>query len=452
MSYQSKPRKPFVVKQPYPRTRERNLLTLGPRFQQWKRNTTCSDPSWSTNSAEFPSTVGTKDVMYDWVVPGFKIRQARGEFLFNDLRKEFHQYEDRGGVGSQLATIANSCSSPVKKSERDNRGNLIPVCFQTGADPVTGLATMPISGLVTFGEIEDLRTEVSTRMLNDRGRSDSNLFESIAEAHQTLDLFNKPLAKLSSILDDATRASKAGKFRGYTTKGVSNLWLAYRYGIMPLVNDTKAIVEGLKKSTSLHLETTRAKQSVERTGFLTLVGAYGVSEITVRLDIEQAVTVRAMSLDEVEFSTLENIGFTGKGLLTLPWELVPYSFVADWYVNLGDFIGANAPAFGWKNKGMAMTTIDGILNTWTIVSSRATGSVYTQTSPASGSFFAQKLTRTRSIPYPPGVVIKSDFRFDKFSRSADAVSLFTQKAARIGSFAGILGKRLGQLMRAAPTV
>lgn len=405
------------------RTRTRGGFSAVDQYQ-YNIDTTCSHTSW-TQIGSIPVRTGKYEVMTDTVVKGFRKRQAAGEVFFNDM---IYDRIDAQGSGSGIfyTSVANSCASPAKKSKQRNDGN-----WSYGYLPKKLYYTAELPEIVTLidpGTLRDLESQVSTEMLSQRGRGDSNLYESIAEIDKTFGLFDRPISRLSQTFNKAAQAKREGKFAGYTVDGISHLWLAYRYGIMPAVNDIQGIIEGLTKKTEKRRETIRAKKGMELSKTFTVPTSWAGISMNVINDVTDSVTVRAMSLDEFSTSLWENIGFTPKGLITVPWELVRYSFVIDWFVNVGDFLGAIIPAFGWNNIGSCLVTIRGTTNRYRVTGgTNLISSTYTISQYPTGVYDISRLTRTRSKVRFPDLVIKNDFRFDKPKRVADALALLAQR-------------------------
>jgi len=258
--------------------------------------------------------------------------------------------------------------------------------------------------------------------MNKRGRSDSNLYESLAEA-------NKLLGLLPSLLGNAAKVISAKKGLMHRARSAGSAYLAYRYGLQPVMSDVESVVKGINKKLGNVRETKRASASATQ-AFAWSRNDPGLGAIMdTRSDFTQVeeISARAMSLDEFSATLSSNIGFTSKGLITLPWELLPYSFVVDWFVNIGDFIGSLVPALGYTQLGSCITVKHSIKLSQT-VSTTGPASGYTVLMPAIGSKTASFVTTTRTVGLAsPGVVIKSDFKLDNITRSLDAISLVVQK-------------------------
>jgi len=398
------------------RNRSRGLLTPINSATLW-RYTGNGNP-WVQNAISLPYMFGDVENMTDSVTPNFRKRQAAGEKFFNNMYYSRIGYQSGGGTGYQIHDANNG--------ERIDGQTLHIYIPHTGTNALVSTVL-----LIGSSEISRLASEVSTRVLNDRGRSDSNLWETLAEADKTIEMLRSPYSKLLSAVNSAAKAKMLGRFPGYALNGVSNLYLAYRYGIRPIINDVQGIISGLKQKTGKQQKTTRAKRQINRFEVRAGSGTVGIIKVDYSNIINDTVTIRATCLDEVVLSSLNNIGFSAKGLLTLPWELVSYSFVADWIANVGDFIGALTPAFGWNSLGSCLSISREVSNLYVPTGTTCMSGAYTLDRSVSGSFTTTSTSKGRGPLAPAALVIKSDFKFDNFTRAADAWALLGQRFSSV---------------------
>ena len=410
------------------RTRTRGVITPISTATLW--HYTGTGNPWVQNAYSAPFNSGVVESMTDSVTKGFRARQKAGEKFFNNMSSSLISYEQGVGNGYQI-------------HDANNGERIDGQCFHLWIPHSGTNATVSTSLAIPADDISRAAIEVSTKVLSDRGRSTTNLWESIAEVDKTIAMLRPSLVKFVGICNDATRAKREGRFKGFALNGVSNLYLAYRYGIRPLVSDVQGILAGLKKDRGNKEVTTRARVQLNTVQVLTGSSTLGVVKVNYSNMVNDLVNVRAMSLDEVNMTALNNIGFSTKGLLTLPWELVPYSFVADWAFNIGDYLGALAPAFGWNSLGSCLSITRDVSNTYVPTSVVSTSGSYTLDRPVSGSFVCKSLTRGRGPLTPAAIVLKSDLRLDSATRAADAWALAGQLFIRV--FGGVkLDLRLGQ--------
>lgn len=133
------------------------------------------------------------------------------------------------------------------------------------------------------------------------------------------------------------------KYREFTARGVSSSfgsnWLALHFGWEPLVKDIynscKILNDPVK---SYSLQKGSAKDKLNTFQFITpadsayhglwsVVGDYAVTQ-RARVRFEKPGTA----------FTLHQFGLDNP--LSVAWEVVPFSFVVDWFVNVGDFLGS----------------------------------------------------------------------------------------------------------------
>jgi hypothetical protein len=114
-------------------------------------------------------------------------------------------------------------------------------------------------------------------------------------------------------------------------KTLADNYLVLKYGILPTIDDLQSIFEAFK----------RVKPHVDRNGF----SVYRATESRtltsdgIRLDVDQRIKV-AIEDEDDEFQMLiqrlDSMGFypTFQNV----WDLIPYSFVLDWFVDVGGFL------------------------------------------------------------------------------------------------------------------
>lgn len=393
------------------------LLTYRTRYVD------CANTSWNNGSLGTSLLVGERRIMTDVVTPGFRRKQGKGEVVFNPMtyEKQVSGYEE--GSNHHIRHIPESCAATHTHYE---------VEYLTG--PWIGYwlntiyptpATVPVSGVIPGLEQSDLATEVTTKCLAERGKADNNLFESVAEYKQTLSMLRRPQDSLFRYLN-----KNGEKIRKLSPESA---WLAYRYGVRPFIKDVQGIIEGLGKTVGNKRSTTRAKGSIQRSEITS--ANYNIGNpvvLKIQKQTIESIEYRATSLDEYVADTASNIGFTAKGLLTLPWELVPYSFVADWFVNVGDFLNALAPAPGYKQLGSCITKRHSIYCLYTVIQTTATGNYqHPPVRSNTASCYGSLETKTRTSLGTPGLVIKNDFKLNDAVRAADATALLKQRMDRL---------------------
>lgn len=383
------------------------------------RFSNCAHTSWTPLFSASPCYVGVVKTMDDVITPGFRKRMAKGEVFFNPLsltRRE-SLVESTGSFIYHDPGI--SCVGTGTHYEINAAGPFSIFHLMNG----NYTSPIPYRSIILQDDITSLVTEITTKGLAERGKADSNLFESVAEYKQTLELFTKPTKNIWRFLGKHEAKIKDLKRLGMRP---DEAWLIYRYGIKPFISDVHSIIEGLKQKTGRRRQTTRAKGEISRNENSTMSIPTGPGANTFfAYQTSDYVKVRYTSIDEYVATTASNIGFTAKGLLTVPWELTPYSFVADWFVNIGDYLNAIAPAPEYKQLGSC------------IVVERSRVTRYQNTAIVSPPYVVDSIdgavcygayyTKDRSSVGTPGVVLKNDFKLATIVRASDALALISQK-------------------------
>lgn len=154
--------------------------------------------------------------------------------------------------------------------------------------------------------------------------------------------------------------------------------------------------------------------------------ASGPCAASVKIEVSDTIQARAGSLDVTELTMQRDLGMTGKDLVTLPWELVPYSFVVDWFFNVGDVLGALVPAPHLQNLCSWCSVERVVKHVVTIPESWMTDAQYRQDRPMQGRFEAEFRIKARGYLRDPSLRLKNDFRFGRLTRVADAFALTAQ--------------------------
>lgn len=173
-----------------------------------------------------------------------------------------------------------------------------------------------------------------------------NLIEDLVQAKATVNT----LADIYHLLLSLWRWSRHGDFsrmqyelnkHGYTvTERLSNAWLAWNYGIMPVVRTFETLYKNVNDPFK-----DRRKYNVQRTinkelDPLDLVhpkvgmSVTGKATMSVRTTLSLAASGYGISTSEALNESL--VGFSN--LPALGWALAPYSFVVDWLIPVEDWL------------------------------------------------------------------------------------------------------------------
>lgn len=212
-------------------------------------------------------------------------------------------------------------------------------------------------------------SDVTTKLLLKIKDQSVNLAQAFAERHQTTNLFATTARRLATAAFMLRKGNwaEASRHLGYDlTRGqrrrlantailhsndqralLAQSWLELQYGWRPLVDDVfgsvqaiaKANIEGglvLSQSVSVRPDPrVYTRQNI----FIRYPALYGVNEW-----IDGVRTVSAKTRTKVWYrsrsntlaSSLADVGITNPAVLV--WELLPYSFVVDWFLPVGNWL------------------------------------------------------------------------------------------------------------------
>lgn len=198
-------------------------------------------------------------------------------------------------------------------------------------------------GLITENEKRDALTAVSA----DVASGVASLLVSGAELDKTSAMICRALSLLRHPIRDAKQALRLTRKQMRTPEGrraildkANDLWLEGRYGWRPFVYDVMSWFDA--RSTPKH-ERYTARKRIKRSATWTTYRDFGYSVnlgmVRLRSDHQLSVVFRAGQLAEY---SLRIDGYAQSfGLYDVAgaaWDLIPYSFVYDWFCNLGDVL------------------------------------------------------------------------------------------------------------------
>jgi hypothetical protein len=128
------------------------------------------------------------------------------------------------------------------------------------------------------------------------------------------------------------KSSTSGK-AGLSADIISDAWLEARYAWRPLMYDAQGIVKALNRSYGYTRRTFRggASESVTETGDFSVF--QGGLEYQVSWSSTSVKSARAGILTHTDLGVGESLGL--HNVASTVWEIVPFSFVVDWFVNMG---------------------------------------------------------------------------------------------------------------------
>lgn len=202
----------------------------------------------------------------------------------------------------------------------------------------------------------EMKNEAATKALNKLADQKINLGENLATFGQTLAMFMSRVDFLKAALNLGRQTKDWRQFlklstldlreKGPLSKAASS-YLEYIYGLKPLVDDVYTAHKLLKNHAEAPLllkAVGKAQRTVEKTIGFTLPNS-SVTKDSVTSDSKLTCTVWAYVDPEWKgVRALQQFGLVNP--VALAWELVPYSFVVDWFLPIGPVLYALTAPMG----------------------------------------------------------------------------------------------------------
>lgn len=197
--------------------------------------------------------------------------------------------------------------------------------------------------------------------------------EIASDYKQTLSMLRKPFSGAA----DLTRKILSAKRRRLKLKSNLNdftaftgAWLEYRYGWKPLILDCESAIKSVGDyantkinrrlvARSSHGYSGQFSQDFVKVGLgrWTMLSSSGVTIGSGKAVSHAGVIYEQKSVRNVPDAIVTNLGLQAKDVPATIWEVIPYSFVVDWFVGVGDWLQATTPNVNVSVLGSWGTTL-----------------------------------------------------------------------------------------------
>ncbi len=408
--------------------------------------------AWSAYGTSLPR-FGHSKTIFDVVTPNYWRRRKKGEFMPLNPYDVYEATVTASGTSTLRDTWqAPTCTPPLLTYD-EYEGAFMP----SWMDGYLGGYTP--QNVLADGRSSTLTTQVITACLADRQKGKANYVESAAELNKTFAMLADPLVNVRKFLSDFSRSPSyrelqrlrkkyPGKFSKTRPKDnaltkrernamlllASSEYLRFRYGISPLMSDVKVAVAALKRKYQAAPVLVKSRANGALTGYQVKPATFGNVYTTYTLERvnQESLTVRASYYDRIRYSIFDEVGLSFHNVVGVVWELTRLSFVVDWFVNVGDLIYANIPRVNVEPMGGTYTVRDEVWNSGYVTSVvNLQPSVTVRTSSHADRVDIHVKRTSRALIGEQwlrgGLVVKSDFRFDQYTRCADAIAIVIQQ-------------------------
>lgn len=330
----------------------------------------------ATGQPRQPDTFATTRVgdfayINDYVTPGFERKSAQGQIINSPL--------------SSRKTLIEVSNDPwynyLGPSYSGGKPNLTSGFIDSGTMLGTELCPpfLPLPSL----DVERLIQLASAQARSNVDASKATALVTIAEAQKTYASVQAILQRAISIARAIRKVDIAFLAGQLKPKEIEDRYMEYRYAIRPLVADLDSVCKAWNESRHSRTRLTargRAQDSDTVSDTLTDTTRFGSTDLHCSRQSSINVEVRCGILYDVDVSALSKLQtWGGVDIASSAWELVPFSFIIDWFCNVGTVISS------WQPKPFARE-----LASWTTVITTVTQtSRVTGTSPRPDAFANQ---------------------------------------------------------------
>lgn len=310
-------------------------------------------------SALFGETTKQTDWVLQWTdtrtddgpVQGYKQKIARGQDATTSLTGSRRLYKCRPGQ-YKVRFERKPGISPQQSAwfEDEEYGDLTQI-------------TMPFIGTPSLQEADTSALMDFTQ----KARSAVTALQGgvvLGEIAETLRMLRSPAKALRAGVNDFfTAISKRRKGPPRTRRQVlADTWLEHSFGWTPFISDIKDASYALER-IKLRLNERKFIKSVavrryDGSHFFGTTSMVGAHQMYMRShEFSEAIVVYRgtviLPIGDRSLMTRQNLGFTWSQFVPTLYNLIPYSFLVDYFTNIGDVLNAWAlwdVNFGWKNR------------------------------------------------------------------------------------------------------
>lgn len=343
------------------------------------------------------------DEMSDTVTPGY-VRLRKKGIIINNPYSQVRSVVQEGSV--PFKATYQSDHWRMEDGELKNFWNRTEYSGQHAWSNINYWARTAPNASV---DIDSLKRQAITKLYAKLASSEVQAWVAIAERKKTLQTITSVLGRAIKIVKAIKRADLAAIRGELSPEQLRKRYLEARYGLRPLVYDITGAIRALSKPTRPLRQRFSATTSDSAQGqdqaTVTPGSFYQGWWPTFRVDATKSVGVRVSAGALVEYSASELQGVSDWGLsqiLSTGWELIPYSFIIDWFCNIGQLVASWEPFAAGK-----------VLTSWVVVEettvSTRTCSFLDEASSGGGSQISQARNKAREInparPILPAVKI-----------------------------------------------
>lgn len=220
--------------------------------------------------------------------------------------------------------------------------------FQTGAlggsmsgdATILGPSTDPFSSLPSLDStFDELKRQALTRLYSKVQDEKANLALMAAEGAKTFGLMSDIFFSGIQLFRSLRRLelTKAARVIGASRQQIASRWLQYVYGVSPLISEVNKIISDIGGSSKAWRKYSTVASKTLKFRSSSQPPITGVSfDYEINLAFKTSVIVdTSISIPKASVA----YGFSQPAAIA--WELIPFSFVVDWFYPIGNWLSAS---------------------------------------------------------------------------------------------------------------
>lgn len=389
------------------------------------------------------SAVQTTESMTDVVTPKFHRLQSAGVIINSPMTKVTEVFRNHPCIFNyEFEKDQWSTSCDPDQWTTYNR-TLVRANHYSTFYFTNGRVDLPV---VPDYDTADLVNQAVSKAWSNVDVSDIQGLVCVAESHKTMYSFISIMKRLIKILIKIKRLDGKGLAREFSAKELSDRYMELRYAIRPLMYDARGITKALANEAQrdhdrITFRGTKSYSDADTSSSTSVVamndnaGTWSY-EKTIMKKWSRNVQVRAGILTQLEELSALNIwGLTQP--IESAWELVPFSFIVDWFFNVGDVLASWTPNWG-LNTLASWYTIENVVYQYmerthandSLPAGTGTAKGITYSNGLSGCWVDCTTTTKQRVPDPTRAMMPTvSLRLDGF-KLADLLIIAKQIFAR----------------------
>lgn len=341
-------------------------LTPAWSWQGYTEHATPSEPAGWTHTTDATGT--DSKTTTDWSSGNYPKRIKNGEILNNPFHsitiKEtprpmgVYIHKFRKATGTWCATHGTNHYT------RYHYQGFLPVVSYT-----SGGGYLPVANRASIRQaVIDLAV---TSAFANVDTSSMLAYATVAESRKTVDSLRAVLLRAFKIARNVRKLNVKGLLNEISPKELADRYMEARYAFRPLLIDAANICKALEEERRYLRRTFLgfADDTYTASGTALDVSGMYLTKMDFSKQTTYTVSARAGVLCDCDVSAVSTFGLDQ--LAETAWELVPFSFIVDWFTNVGDLIAAHTPNAGVNQRASWVTVRENLTQSITCTAHRS---------------------------------------------------------------------------------